>query len=475
MTRQSTGTLRAAAATPELRRVRAAHALPLGLLAGVLTVLGCARVPATPDPGPEVYRVPVHGDIELGLAPFVERSLKEAAAAGASAVVLELNTPGGRVDAAQRVVNAVENAQLPVYAYVNRWAFSAGAMIALATDGIYMRGGSVMGAATPVNGKGEKASEKIVSAMRSEMRALAERRGLDERVAEAMVDEKLGVDGVVQPGQLLTLTTEEAERLGYARPVADLDGLLSQVGLGNARVVDARINWAEALVRFITNPLVAPLLLSLGFLGLLVEIKTPTLGLAGAVGGVSLALFFGGHYLVGLAGWEEIILLGGGIVLLGIEVFLIPGFGVFGVLGILGILGSIYLSLVGNLSTAVDYSHAAMILSLTILIVLVSAWALLRTLPRNRRLLRSGILLGESMAREEGYTSAAVRPDLVGLQGTAITDLRPAGVGRFGDERVDIVAEEGWVPSGTPIEVVRSEGYRHVVRAIAALGDGQQV
>ncbi|NIP80335.1 MAG: nodulation protein NfeD, partial [Actinobacteria bacterium] len=246
--------------------------------------------------------------IELGLAPFVERSLGDAAAAGAAAAILELETPGGRVDAAQRIVNAVEDAEIPVYAYVNRRAFSAGAMIALSADEVYMREGAVMGAATPVTGQGEKAPEKIVSAMRSEMRALAERRGLDPAVAEAMVDETVEVEGVVERGKLLSLTTEEAEGLGYARSVGDFDDLLRQAGIGADRVVDSQLNWAEGVVRFLTHPLVAPFLLSLGFLGLLIEIKTPTFGLAGAAGGISLALFFGGHYLVGLAGWEEIIL-----------------------------------------------------------------------------------------------------------------------------------------------------------------------
>ena len=445
------------------RRFGAAALLP----AVAAVAVACGQESATPAHHTIVHRVPVTGVIELGLAPFIERSLAEAEAAGAEAVVLELETPGGRVDAAQRIVNAVEDSPLPVYAFVNRRAFSAGAMIALATDGIFMRPGGVMGAATPVTGEGQKAPEKIVSAMRSEMRALAERRGLDPRVAEAMVDESVEVEGVVEAGKLLSLTTEEAERIGYARVAEDLQDVLRQVDVDAERIVTAEVNWAEGVVRFITHPVVAPFLLSLGFLGLLIEIKTPTFGLAGAAGGIALALFFGGHYLVGLAGWEELILLLAGVVLLGIEAFLVPGFGIFGILGIGGILGGVYLSLVGNLSTMVDYSQAAMVLSASVLLVIVSAWAIFRTLPKNMRLRRSGIMLGEDTGRDVGYLSAAVRAELVGLRGTAVTDLRPAGIGRFGDERVDIVAEEGWLSAGTPIQIVSSEGYRHVVRAVS--------
>src|SRR5690606_22803143 len=327
----------------------------------------------------------------------VERSLREAAAAGAAAAVLEIETPGGRVDAAQRIVNAVSDSEVPVYAFINRRAFSAGAMVALAARGIYMRPGSMMGAATPVTGEGEKAPEKIVSAMRSEMRALAESRGLDPRVAEAVVDEAVGVEGLVEPGKLLTLTTEEAVRIGYAAETADWETLLEDLGLASATTVAAEVNWAEGVVRFLTHPLVSPLLLSLGFLGLLIEIKTPTFGLAGLAGAVSLAAFFGSHYLVGLAGWEELILLGIGVVLLGVELFVVPGFGVFGIGGIAAILGSVFLSLVGGPATAVDLSQAAGGLSFAIVLALVGGWLVLRSLARSGRLSRSGIVLNEAL------------------------------------------------------------------------------
>ncbi|MGW8268664.1 MAG: NfeD family protein, partial [Longimicrobiales bacterium] len=299
-----------------------------------------------------VYRVPVHGVIELGLAPFVERSIREAQQAGAAAVILELETPGGRVDAAERIANAIGDSEIPVYAFINRHAYSAGALIALATEGIYMRPGSVMGAATPVVGSGEKAPEKIVSAMRSQMRALAEARGLDPDVAEAMVDEDIAIDGVVEAGKLLTLTTSEAVDLGYAREVEDWDALLQALDLSSAPVQAMGVNWAERIVRFLSNPLVAPFLLSLGFLGLIAEIKSPGLGLAGLAGLLSLSLFFGSHMILGLAGIEDLILFGVGVVLIGVEIFIIPGFGLFGILGGVGVLAGVYLSLVGGIPTA---------------------------------------------------------------------------------------------------------------------------
>lgn len=413
---------------------------------------------------PLVYRVPVTGVVELGLAPFIERSILEAEAAGADALVLDIETPGGRVDAAQRIANALEDAPLPVYAYVNRRAYSAGALIALATNRIYMRPGAVIGAATPVTGEGDRAPEKIVSAMRSEMRTLAERHDLDPRVAEAMVDENIVIEGLTERGQLLTLTTTEAARLNYAVPVDDWDDLMSEIGTEGARTVTTDENWAEHLVRFFTNPIVAPFLLSIGFLGLIVEIKTAGFGLAGAVGVLSLALFFGAHMIVGLAGWEEVILLVTGLVLILVEVLVLPGFGFIGIGGVLAVLASIYLSLIGHLATGADHSQAALVLSVTGIVLMVGAWALIRSLPHSARLGRSGVFLHDELKRETGYLSAPERRELIGAVGVAATDLRPAGAGVFGDERLDVVAEAGFILAGTPISIVSSEGYRLVVR-----------
>jgi membrane-bound serine protease (ClpP class) len=418
-----------------------------------------------------VYRVPVQGVIELGLAPFVERSLREAQEAGASAVILELETPGGRVDAAQRIANAIVDSEIPVYAFVNHHAYSAGAMIALATNEIFMRPSSVIGAATPVVGSGEKAPEKIVSAMRSQMRALAEARGLDPRVAEAMVDEDIEIDGVVESGKLLTLTTSEAVTLDYAREVEDWDGLMQALNLAGDPVYDARVNWAERVVRFLSNPIVSPFLLSLGFLGLIAEIKSPGLGLAGFAGLLSLALFFGSHMILGLAGIEDLILFGAGVVLIGVEIFIIPGFGLFGVLGGVGVLAGVYLSLIGGIPTVPDFAQAGAVLSTSLLIILLTSWALLRHLPQSNRLARSGVFLVTKGARTDGWASAPRRLDLVGREGVALTDLRPSGTVLIGEERVDAVSESEWIEDGTAVRVVSSEGYRHVVRPLRKLED----
>lgn len=446
---------------------------PLSAPVRVVLAAALVAVPAAIHGQSVIYRVPVTGVVELGMAPFIERSIEEAAAQGMAAVVLDMDTPGGRVDAAERIADAISDASIPVYTLVNRRAFSAGALIALSSQRIYMRPGSVIGAATPVDGTGETAPEKIVSAMRSEMRALAEARGLDPLIAEAMVDPDIEIEGIDEAGKLLTLTTEEAVRVGYAIEVEDMPALLALLGEEGAQVVTSEVNWAESVVRFFSNPIVAPFLLTLGFLGLIVEIKTAGFGLAGIAGLLSLSLFFGSHLIVGLAGWEDIIVFGVGVGLIGVEAFLIPGFGLFGILGIVGVFGGLYMSLMGSLPTSADFTRAGLVMTTTVLLIVVSAWVMIRSLPRSSRLAKSGIFLAQRTDRALGYESAAPRTDLVGVVGKAITDLRPSGTGLFGDERIDVVSESEWITEGTPISIISAEGYRHIVRPVAAKPSAQ--
>jgi membrane-bound serine protease (ClpP class) len=413
-----------------------------------------------------VYRIGVTGTVENGLAPYVARTLREAEAAGAAAAYLDIDTPGGRVDAAERISDAIRRATVPVYAFVNPRAFSAGALIAISAREVYMRPGAVMGAATPVDGEGQRASEKMVSAMRAEFRAVAEERGLDPRVAEAMVDEEIEIPGLDSRTTLLTLTSGEARRVGYAKgEVADEAALLRAIGLPEATVVSIEPNWAEQIVRFLTNPLVSPLLLSLGVLGLVLEIKSGAFGLGGLVSLASLGLFFGSSFLLGLAGWEEVLLLGLGVIALAVEAFVLPGFGVAGFLGIGAIAAAMVLALMGAAPTTGDVVQALAILGASLVITVAVVYAWLRHLPTSDRF--GGLFLRGGMAQAEGYISAAPRIDLVGQEGVAVTDLRPAGTATIAGERVDVVTEGEFVTQGSTVRVLRSEGYRHVVRGLS--------
>jgi membrane-bound serine protease (ClpP class) len=408
-----------------------------------------------------VYRIPVTGTIELGLAPYITRVLAEAEAEGARAAILDVNTLGGRVDAALAIVDAVSATQIPVYALVDPRAISAGALISVSADSVVMVADALIGASTVVTGGAEKASEKAQSVMRAQYRAIAERRGIDPRIGEAMVDEEIAIDGIVAAGKLLTMTTDEAVAVGYAVEIASFEEMLEVLGLEEAEVVTASVNWAESLVRFLSHPIVAPLLLSIGTLGILIEIKTPSFGLAGAVGIASLAAFFGSHYIVGLAGMEEILLLVAGFIALGVEVFLIPGFGIAGVVAFLCIGSSIFLALIGNLPTWSDVTRASGIIFTAGLIVIAAVYVIVRQLPARQGL--RGIFLRTATSKSEGYVAGTAREDLVGHEGVAITDLRPAGTIKVDGERLDVVSDVGFVAKGRKVRIIRTETYRHVV------------
>lgn len=219
------------------------------------------------------------------------------------------------------------------------------------------------------------------------------------------------------------------------------------------------------MLQILTNPLVAPVLLSLGLLGLIVEIKHGAFGLGGLLSIVSLGLFFGSNFLIGRAGWEEVLLLGLGLVALIVEVFIIPGFGVAGILALVAFASAIVLALVGGSPSTADVLQALAVLAASLAITGAVAYAWLRHLPTSTRF--AGLFLRHSALQSEGYVSSLPRSDLVGQDGIAVTDLRPAGTAQIGAERVDVVTEGEYVSQGTPVRVTRSEGYRHVVRGIA--------
>lgn len=429
-----------------------------------VAVLTLLALPAAIRAQELVYRVPVTGVIELGIAPYIERSLKEAGEAGARAVILDVNTLGGRVDAALNIVDAIRGSEVPVYALVDPRAISAGALISVSADSVFMVPEALMGASTVVGGSGEKMSEKAQSMMRAQFRALAEARGIDPRIGEAMVDEEIEIEGVIEAGKLLTLTADEAVRVGYAVKVDGFDAMLESLGLSGAEVYTPSVNWAEQVVRFLSHPVVAPLLLSIGVLGLIIEIKTPSFGFAGLTGLLALTAFFGSHLIIGLAGLEEILLLAVGLVALIIEVFIVPGFGVAGVVAIACIGAATFMALIGSLPTWMDVVRASGILAVAAGIVTAAFWVIVRQLPTSSRW--KGVFLRTAEDAAAGYVVGDARSDLIGAVGVALTDLRPAGSAKVNGERLDVVAEGGFVDKGQRVRVIRSEAYRLVVEAI---------
>ncbi|HEX5659628.1 MAG TPA: NfeD family protein [Polyangiales bacterium] len=423
-----------------------------------------------------VVVIPIQGTIDLGLAALVKRTLAHYPKAGV--FLLDINTLGGRVDAAIEIRDSLLESPIPTIAFVHPRAISAGALISFACDAIVIARGGTIGAATPIQleeGKAEAVSEKMTSYFRTEMRATAEANGRRGDVAEAMVDASVVIEGYDPADKLLTLDTEGALGIGIADVQADdIEAVLAALNLtGSARELTSE-NWAEKLVRFITDPVVSGLLMSLGSLGILVELYAPGHLLSGAVGVICLLLFFGGHLIVNLVGLEELILLAAGAGLIALEVFVIPGFGVIGIAGILCVMAALVLSTIGlPLKVVVatgawvePLTRVAIALALTMVGMIIAA----RYLPRTR--LFSGLILKSALTSNTSHDGprsfvSADESKYVGQSGVAESDLRPVGVARFGEQRIDVVSEGGYVRAGSRVRVIAVEGARIVVRAEA--------
>lgn len=445
------------------------------------TAVGTAGAPPPPAPPaaelPVVYVAPIRGIIDLGLVPYVQRALDAAAAARAAALILPIDTFGGRVDAAVQIRDSLLRSPLRTVAFVDKRAISAGALISLAATTIAMADGATIGAATPVmagapGAPPQPAAEKTVSYMRKEFRATAESRRRPPVIAEAMVDADVEIPDLIAKGKLLTLTTEEAlnHKVADLR-AADLTALLAALDLAGAEVRRVTETWAESLVRFLTHPVVSSLLMTLGVLGILIEIRTPGFGVPGTVGIASLGLFFWGHYLVRLAGWEVLLLVGTGLALLGVELFVLPGFGVTGTLGIGAILAGLTWTLIGRGATWEALTWAALRVLASALVALAAGLVAFRFLPRLP--LARRLVLETAMTAREGYASPP-QDDTGWLEkrGVAATALRPAGIARIEGARVDVVTDGDYVEAGEAIRVTRVDGNRIIVRREAAAPEG---
>jgi len=423
-------------------------------------------LPIDAPPGSKVVVVPIDRTVELGLAAFVRRAIE--ANPDAAAIVIEINTLGGRVDAAIQIRDALLEAKPRTIAFVHPRAISAGALIALACDNVLMTEGATIGAATPIQagaaGQIDAVGEKMVSYMRAEMRATAEANGRRGDIAEAMVDKDVVIDGIVEAGKLLTLDTDQALKLGIADgKVANLDELMAALTLESPELTKAEPNWGEEIARWLTEPTLSGLLLSVGMLGLMVAFYTRSVGGFTIVGFISLALFFGGHAIVHLVGWEEALLFVTGVVLVVVEIFFIPGLGVPGVLGLIFVIAALVLALIG---IPIDVSFKTGVLAdamtrvlLSMLGAFVLALVVMRLLSRTS--MGRNLVLADA---ETGFRSAPNALDLVGQTGEALTDLRPAGKVLIDGKRHEAASEREFIARGSRVRVIGRDGPALIVR-----------
>jgi membrane-bound serine protease (ClpP class) len=433
-------------------------------------------------------------DIMKTIAPPVwrstQKSMDEAVQLKADYILIHMNTYGGIVSDADSIRTKILNCPVPVMVFIDNNAASAGALIAIACDSIYMRRGSSMGAATVVNQSGTPAPDKFQSFMRSVMRATAEAHGKDTiitgrdtlikwhrdpRIAEAMVSPQIILPGVVDSGEVLTFTTSEAIRYGYCEGEAEsIPEVLTKAGIHNYTLREYKPSGIDRIIGFLINPIVSGLLIMLIIGGIYFELQSPGIGFPSIAALAGAILYFAPLYLEGLAENWEVVVFVVGLILLGIEIFAIPGFGITGIAGIILIVTGLTLSLVDNIVFTLDARMAFRILVKSLFIVLVSmVLSFSFSLYFSRKIFTSRKLfanwaLSTSQVREKGYISVEknMLTNMVGKEGSAATVLRPSGKVLIDGEVYDAKSEYGFIEKGEKIRVERElSGQLYVVKA----------
>src|SRR6059036_1112074 len=438
----------------------------------------------------DVVVAPINGEISPSLLTFLRRALKTAETSGASAIIFEMNTYGGRLDTAEEITSVLNRATIPTYTFINSNAGSAGSLIALATQRIYMAPVSAIGAAAPVLPTGEDLPaterDKTISYWSALIRSSAIRNGHNPDVGEAFMNKdkevKVGERVIHPKGTLLTLHAQEATEQINGKPLL-ADGITDSIadlrqkaGL-KGNIVSLNPSGFEQLALWITA--LAPLLLLGGIIGAYLEFKIPGASLPGIISAICFALFFLGHYLAGLAGWEVVALFALGMVLVLIEIlFFAHSTIVFGVVGVFLMLASLLWAMIDRYPGETFFPKGRMLAVplLNLFIAIVAAVfvvaILARFLPRTSLYRRFALMTsnprGPSLAgAPHKFATALSLPP--GTQGTAITILRPSGKARFADQVVDVVTEGEFIAPQTPIKVIQTDGMRVVVKSAAPL------
>ena len=427
-----------------------------------------------------IYKVPIEGTIDLGLPPFIKRVISQAESENAEAIIFEINTFGGRVDAATQIKDAILSSKITTIAFINRRAISAGALISLSCEKIYMTEGGLIGAATAVDMSGKKGSEKVISFMREEMASTAEKRGRNAEIARGMVDEELKFTHLVinsdsiavndiegrKDGKLISLTTEQALKYKISDGKAEtFDDLIIKLDYSKYKVKQNIENWSENLVRFLTNPVVASLLTTFGFLGILFELQSPGWGIPGFVGIVCLILSLSASYIAQLATMSDMLLIITGFALIMLEAFVIPGFGIVGVSGLGVIIYGLYLLLIPDVPVSEEVLGSAMDgFTIGLLGALFGIYLLLKVMIKTnfwKQLTAPG-----SQKKEDGFTNSFGWETLVNEIGKTDTDLNPSGWVNVEKNRVFVVSEGGFIDKGEKVKILSVDGNRILVRKL---------
>lgn len=410
----------------------------------------------------KVMLMEIKSEIDPRTRRYVDLALNNAEAIKADIVIIEMDTYGGILTDAKEIVDRIMDFKKPIWVFINSDAASAGALISIACDSIYMSPGASIGAATVVSATGEKAPDKYQSYMRSIMRSTAEENGRNPRIAEGMVDEKIVIDSVKKEGEIITFSTSEAIQYGFCEAkVESVEEILRQNNVENYELVKFELSGTETIIAFFLNPFISGLLILIIVGGIYFELQTPGVGFPLFAAGVALVLYLVPYYLNGLAENWEIIALFLGLGLIAVEIFVLPGFGIAGVAGITLTVGSLILIMVNNDAFDFEFVPANEILYAVaaafggilggIVLLFVGGARLSNTHLFKR------IALVQTQDTSEGYVVKPASQTMKGKKGTAYTVLRPGGKVMIDGQLYDAYTRGEYLEKGDTIEVLDDE------------------
>ncbi len=403
---------------------------------------------------------------------YVHLALNEAEQIKADIVIIEMDTYGGVLTDAKEIVDKIMHFKNPIWVFINSDAASAGALISIACDSIYMAPGASIGAATVVDGQGQKAPDKYQSYMRSIMRSTAEENGRDPKIAEGMVDEQLQIDSIKEAGKIITFSTSEALKYGYCEAkVESIEEILARNKIEKYTIHKFELGLSEKMISIVLNPFISSILILVIIAGIYFEMQTPGLGFAGLAALVALILYLVPYYLNGLAENWEIIAFFIGVILIAVEIFVLPGFGVAGISGIILTVGSLFLIMINN--DAFDFEFVPMN---DILYALAAATGgtlggMILLLVGGSKLLETRffkhIALTDTQNRSQGYVATQILEPLIGKKGIAETVLRPSGKVLIEGKLYDAYTRGDYIEKGQSVEVISDEGASLKVKIVS--------
>jgi membrane-bound serine protease (ClpP class) len=460
------------------------HRLQLaGLL--IMPLLLLSSAPSTQDGSPAsgkklVYVLELRQEIYPAALRTTQKAFEEAERLGAALMIIHMNTYGGLLDVADSIRTRILNSKIPVYVFIDNNAASAGALISIAADRIYMRRGANIGAATVVSQSGEKMPDKYQSYMRGLMRSTAESHGKDTiisgsdtlyrwkrnpQIAEGMVDEDVYIESIKDTGKILTFTTEEAVRNGYCEGIAEnIPEVLTMAGETDYLLEKYQPSLIDRIIALLLNPFIHGILIMFIIGGIYFELQSPGIGFALGVAITAALLYFAPLYLEGLADNWEILLFIAGLILIGLEIFVIPGFGIAGISGILFVITGLTLAMVDNIVFEFDWASGAVaVLKASTIVVGSIALSFFLSIYLGKQLFTHSktfghLALDTVQQVENGYVGVEESmKQLVGKKGTAHTILRPSGKVMIEEEIYDAMSLIAYIERGTAIRVVKFE------------------